>query len=116
MADKRYCSVEFSEITPVPCPCGMTRRAYIAESDGKTSFHVVEIKKEARRHYHKNHQEVYYILEGNGFIEADGESIPVKPGSSVLIRELCRHRAIGDLKIVNVSIPAFDAKDEWFDE
>ena len=33
-----------------------------------------------------------------------------------LDRESCRHRALGDLKIVNVSLPVFDPRDEWFDE
>ncbi len=27
----------------------------------------------------------------------------------------CRHRAVGKMKIVNVSIHAFDPEDEWFD-
>ena len=35
--------------------------------------------------------------------------------SSVLIKPGCRHRAVGDLKIVNVPVPAFDPEDEWFD-
>ncbi len=28
---------------------------------------------------------------------------------------VCRHRAIGKMKIVNIPIPAFDPHDEWFD-
>jgi hypothetical protein len=35
------------------------------------------------------------------------EYLFIKPG--------CRHRAVGKMRIVNVSIPAFDPKDEWFD-
>ncbi len=113
---KRYVVADFTDIAPVPCPCGMTRRAFVDSSDGQVSFHVVDIKKDARKHYHKNHVEIYYILEGTGFLEVDEEKIPVKPGVSVLIRESCRHRALGDLKIVNVSLPVFDPRDEWFDE
>lgn len=113
--EKRYASVDFAEIVPVPCPCGMSGRAFIAESGNRASFHVVEIKKDAERHYHRSHIEIYYVLEGTGFLEADGEKIPLFPGKSVLLQEFCRHRAIGKLKIANVSIPAFDPDDEWFD-
>ena len=113
--EKRYAQVNFADIVPVPCPCGMSKRAFIEESNGDVSFHVVEISKEARKHYHKEHQEVYFILKGTGFLEVDDEKIPVKEGSSVLIKKYCRHRALGDLLIANVSLPAFDAEDEYFD-
>lgn len=113
--EKRYAVADFTEILPTPCPCGMTRRAFIAESEGRASFHVVEIRKDARKHYHRKHAEIYYVLEGAGILEVDNETVPLSPGKSVLIREFCRHRAVGVLKIVNVSIPAFDPKDEWFD-
>jgi mannose-6-phosphate isomerase-like protein (cupin superfamily) len=59
--------------------------------------------------------EIYYILEGEGFMELDGERIAVRPMSSVLIKPGCRHRAVGRMKIINVPIPAFDPADEWFD-
>ena len=59
--------------------------------------------------------EIYLILEGEGHVELDGELYPVKPMSTILIKPGCRHRAIGQLKIVNIPVPAFDPHDEWFD-
>ena len=59
--------------------------------------------------------EIYLVLEGEGHMELDGELIPIKPMSSIMIKPGCRHRAIGKLKIVNVAIPAFDERDEYFD-
>jgi mannose-6-phosphate isomerase-like protein (cupin superfamily) len=56
------------------------------------------------------------VLEGSGHLELDGESFPVAPGTAVLIKPGCRHRAVGPMKILNVPIPAFDPADEWFDE
>lgn len=114
-SEKRYFIADFSEIIPVRCPCGTSSRAFIAESGNRASFHVIDIKKDAERHYHKNHIEIYYVLKGTGFIEADNETIPLSPGKAVMIQELCRHRVIGKLKIANVSIPAYDPEDEWFD-
>ena len=48
-------------------------------------------------------------------MELDKEKIPVKPNITILIKPGCRHRAIGDMKISNVPIPAFDPQDEWFE-
>ena len=112
---KRYAVEHFSEITPVPCPCGMSRRAFVESSGGAATFHIVEIKKDAQLHYHKNHFEMYLILEGEGVMELDGDKVPVKQGSTVYIPAGCRHRALGQLKVANVSVPAFDPADEYFD-
>ena len=48
-------------------------------------------------------------------MELDGTQLPVRPGSCILIKPGCRHRAIGPLKLINVPIPAFRSDDEWFD-
>lgn len=111
---KRYKVQNFNEIEPVPCPCGNSRRAFIG-FDGRATFHQVDIKKDAQKHYHKNHYEIYLILEGSGHMELDDDLIPVEKGSTIFIQEYCRHRAVGNMKIVNVSVPAFDPADEYFD-
>lgn len=45
-------------------------------------------------------------------MELDGQRVPVGPGSSILIRPGCRHRAVGSLTILNMPIPRFDPDDE----
>lgn len=115
MSEKRYSIIDVNSLEPVGCPCGSTRRAFTDDPDQTGSLHVVDIHEEARTHYHKKLTEIYYVLEGDGQIELDGELHDVGPGSSVLIKPGCRHRAIGKLKIINVSVPAFDSADEWFD-
>ena len=50
------------------------------------------------------------VLEGEGFIELDGERVPAKPMTAVFIKPGCRHRAVGQMKIINIPIPAFDLK------
>ena len=55
------------------------------------------------------------FLEGEGFMELDGDKVPVKPGNTVYIPAGCRHRALGQIKIANVSVPSFDPEDEYFD-
>ena len=112
---KRFEKVSVTDIEPVRCPCGMTRRAFADLPDKTASLHLVEIREDARVHYHERLTEIYLILEGEGYMELDGERIPVKPMDAVFIRPLCRHRAVGRMKVVNIPIPAFDPTDEHFD-
>lgn len=112
---KPYTITQLDELPPAKCPCGYTRRAFVHPENDVASLHLVEITEDARTHYHKNMTEIYLVLEGEGFIELDGDPIPVKPMTSVLIPPGCRHRAIGDLKVSVIAIPTFDENDEWFD-
>jgi mannose-6-phosphate isomerase-like protein (cupin superfamily) len=105
----------FDEIDAVKCPCGFAKRAFALPDNETATLHVVEIEEDAKVHYHKTHTEIYLILEGQGHLELDGQRVPVWPFSAVLIKPLCRHRAVGKLRIVNVCIPPFDPADEWFD-
>lgn len=110
-----YLIAQLDQIDPLRCPCGFTRRAFASAANSVASVHQVDIQLDAQTHYHKKMTEIYIVLEGEGEIELDGKAFPVKPMTSVMIRPGCRHRAIGKLKIINVAIPAFDPKDEWFD-
>ncbi|MDD7986537.1 cupin domain-containing protein [Lentisphaera marina] len=112
---KKYRVSHFDELETVNCPCGTTRRAFIDDPDKIASIHMVDIKKDSELHYHKKMTEIYLILEGEGHMELDGELIPVRKDSTILIKPGCRHRAIGKMKIVNIPVPAFDPNDEYFD-
>ena len=112
---KNYEVAEFDKITEVECPCGFSRRSFTEEPEKKVSLHIVNIKKDSKVHFHKKSTEVYYILEGDGYMELDEDKISVTPGTAVLIKPYCRHRAVGNLKILNVVTPAFNSADEWFD-
>ena len=103
------------EIDGVECPCGESRRAFVSPDNPVASVHLVDITEDARVHYHKKLTEIYLVLEGEGAVELDGEAVPVKPLTAVLIKPGCRHRAVGRMRIVNVPVPAFDPEDEWFD-
>lgn len=111
----RYLLADLTAIDPVRCPCGFSRRAFATPENSLSTLHIVDIQEDSRTHYHKKMTEIYLVLEGEGHIELDGELVPIKPMTSIMIKPGCRHRAIGKLKIVNVAIPAFDEADEWFD-
>jgi mannose-6-phosphate isomerase-like protein (cupin superfamily) len=113
--EPRYRVVQLREQPSVPCPCGLAKRAFQGESEGVASMHIVEIKQDSELHYHKRTTEFYYVLEGRGEIELDGERFEIGPGAAIMIKPECRHRAIGQLTILNVPVPAFDPTDEWLD-
>lgn len=112
---KNYLVTQLDAVPAVPCPCGTSRRGFAVPENTVATIHLVDISIDARAHYHKKMTEIYLVLEGEGFMELDGERIPVKPMTSVFIKPGCRHRLVGRYRIVNVPIPAFDPADEWFD-
>ena len=79
-------------------------------------MHLTDISADSQTHYHKRMTEIYAVLEGEGTIELDGRSYPLRPLASVMIHPGCQHRARGRLRILNIPIPAFDPEDEFFDE
>jgi mannose-6-phosphate isomerase-like protein (cupin superfamily) len=111
----KYMIAQLDEIAAVKCPCGFSRRAFVSNDNPVATMHVVDIAEDARLHYHKKLTELYLVLEGSGYMELDGEQVPVKPLTAIFIKPGCRHRAVGKMRIANVTIPAFDAEDEWFD-
>jgi len=110
----RHAAVQLDELPPKRCSCGTTRRAFIGESQGRASVHLLDVDA-AITHHHKVATEVYVILEGVGEVELDGVRYPARPMSAFLIKPGCRHRAIGDLKALVICLPAANDADEYFD-
>jgi len=113
---KNYLITQLDEINPTPCPCGSAKRAFVSPDNPVVSIHMVDISADSRVHYHKKLTEVYLILEGQGHMELDGERVPVRPMTAILIKPGCRHRAVGRMRVVNIPVPTFDPQDEWFDD
>lgn len=112
---KKYLVSRLDQIPAQNCPCGTTRRGFIDPANEIASVHLVDIKEDAQPHYHKSTTEIYVVLEGRGTLEIDGDAVPLVPMTSVMIQPGARHRAVGQLKILNIAIPKFDPADEWFD-
>ena len=100
----------------MPCPCGFSTRILTAADGGPCSVHVTRIR-DSVRHYHADTTEVYYVLEGTGRMELNGEWVDVKPGSVIQIDAGTRHRLIADDEVTTVvmAMPAFNPADEHFD-
>ena len=110
-----YVVAQMDELDTLRCPCGVTRRAFISPDNPVATLHLLDVQIDARLHYHKKLTEIYLVLEGEGSLELDGQLVPVKPMTAVMIKPGCRHRAVGKLRVAVIPTPAFDPADEWFD-
>ena len=99
------------EIEAVPCPCGESRRLITRADSRNLGLHVTHICA-GETHYHERTEEIYYVLEGEGFIELDGKAHEIRPGTAIYIPIGVRHRGRGDFAAVIVTHPAFDPEDE----
>ena len=109
--------VDLTALPAVECPCGQARRAFADRDDFPGTVHLTQIEKSARTHYHKDHTEVYVILEcePDAAMELDGRLVPVKQKTSILIPPGTRHRAVGQMQVLILCLPKFDSSDEHFD-
>lgn len=68
------------------------------------------------RHYHKLSEEFYFVLEGTGDMEVDGETQRVGPGDAILIPAGAWHQitAVADLRFLCCCAPPYDHADTYF--
>jgi mannose-6-phosphate isomerase-like protein (cupin superfamily) len=70
------------------------------------------------RHYHAESEEIYYVVEGSGEMELEGERCPVAAGDAVLIPTGARHQIRADadgLRFLCCCAPAYRHEDTFFD-
>jgi mannose-6-phosphate isomerase-like protein (cupin superfamily) len=70
------------------------------------------------RHYHAETEEIYYVVEGSGEMELDGDRRPVAVGDAVLIPHGARHQIRADdsgLRFLCCCAPAYRHEDTFFD-
>jgi mannose-6-phosphate isomerase-like protein (cupin superfamily) len=69
------------------------------------------------RHYHRASEEVYFLLDGTGVLELDGQLRDVQPGDAVLIPPGSWHqiRALEPLRFLCCCSPAYSHSDTFFE-
>ena len=110
-------SIRRAESSPtVPCPCGQSTRIVSAVDGLGCSFHITEIR-DSVRHYHQKTAELYYILDGSGKMELNGDWFDIDVGDVITIAAGTRHRLVSEqgVRTIVVGVPAFDPADEFFD-
>ncbi|CAN5266634.1 cupin domain-containing protein [soil metagenome] len=68
------------------------------------------------RHYHKLSEEFYFLLEGRGTMEIDGERRPVSAGDAILIPPGAWHQisAATPLRFLCCCAPPYSHEDTFF--
>ncbi len=73
----------------------------------------------AERHYHRECEEIYYLVEGSGEMEVDGERARVGPGDAILIPPGAWHQIRADesgrLRFLCCCAPAYRHEDTFFE-
>ena len=70
------------------------------------------------RHYHRESEEIYFLLEGGGLMEVEGETREVVPGDAVLIPPGAQHtlRAGPEgARLLCCCAPPYRHEDTFFD-
>ena len=113
---KGYLVRRIDEAPTVPCPCGQSTRALTRADTPVCNFHITFIQ-DSVRHYHKECTEVYYILEGRGKMEMNGDEIDIAPGMVLYIEPYTRHRLWSPqgVRTIVFGVPALRMEDEYFD-
>jgi len=72
---------------------------------------------ETERHYHKLSEELYYLLEGKGLMEIEGEEREVRPGDAILIPSGAWHqiKATESLRFLCCCAPPYQHDDTYFE-
>ncbi|HXG11802.1 MAG TPA: cupin domain-containing protein [Gemmataceae bacterium] len=114
-ATRGYLVRRLQEAPTVPCSCGQSTRPLTRADTPTCNLHVTFIK-DSVKHYHKECTEVYYILEGHGKMELNGDVIDVEPGTVVYIEPYTAHRLWSEegVRTIVFGVPAFRPDDEFY--
>jgi mannose-6-phosphate isomerase-like protein (cupin superfamily) len=72
-----------------------------------------------QRHYHRLSEEFYFILEGTGEMEIDGQTQPVSPGDAILIPPGAWHQITAHpdtpVRLLCCCAPPYSHEDTYFE-
>ena len=78
---------------------------------------TVPASRSTQRHYHRLSEEFYFILEGRGTMEIDGEHREVEPGDAIVIPPRAWHTitARETLRFLCCCAPPYSHDDTYFE-
>ena len=79
---------------------------------------TLEPSEATKRHYHRETEEIYFVLKGSGTMEVDGRTQTVRPGDAVLIPAGAWHQlentGSSELRILCCCAPPYSHEDTFF--
>ena len=70
-------------------------------------------------HYHKTFDEIFYVLDGKGVAESNGETFEIEKGGSFVVNRGEFHAVStrGEaLSVLTICLPHFDLRDIFYDK
>lgn len=88
------------------------------DTDPLASTFVIWVKNSVKEHYHQDHTEIVYVMEGTGVMTLGEETREVKPGDYIFIPKGTHHSvkvtSTDPMKVLSVQTPEFDGSDRVF--
>ncbi|WP_303450923.1 cupin domain-containing protein [Colwellia sp. 1_MG-2023] len=128
----KFLSFYLSLFLTTPCLAGADLSSYTAPSDMKnlhidelssgdsSSEFIIFVRNEVKSHFHKEHTELIYVLEGEGLFLLDDTKQIIKPGDFIRVNKGVVHSVKVTskipLKVLSIQTPKFIGKDRYFVE
>lgn len=101
----RFLRRDPADVRPWAETCGQIR-CLIEEKDAAAGeVHHVRIQ-DAKLHFHERTDEFYYVIAGRGRMILDDEEIELHEGVVVYVPRGVKHKAVGELTVLTVCVPA----------
>lgn len=88
---------------------------YEIDSDPLASTYIIWVKHDVAEHYHAEHTEIVYVLEGTGVMTLGDLTRTIRPGDYVFIPKGTKHsvevKSESPMKVLSVQTPQFDGSD-----
>ena len=101
----KYVRRDPQEIEGISDPCGTVWPMFTESDTSVAEFFIVE-SHDAIPHYHTKITEFYHVIDGSGKLILDDEEVELHKGVTVMINPGTTHRAVGDLSVIVVCVPA----------
>lgn len=100
------------DVKPIEDPCGLLRELY--KSENLSIAHVVVLG-DARKHMHKEMEEVYYVEKGEGQLVIGDKVLDIRQGDTIPIPKNtwhCLKKLEGkELEVLVITYPKYDHDD-----
>lgn len=102
-----------SEVPETESSCGL-EKGLCGIIDGGAARACSMALTNVEAHYHKRTTEIYYVLDGQGVVQLNGEEHPVRKGSFMHIPPGVVHSFTGQAKVLIIGVPAISTDDDMF--
>lgn len=102
-----------SEVPETESSCGL-EKGLCGIIDGGAARACSMALTNVEAHFHKRTTEIYYVLDGQGVVQLNGEEHRVRKGSFMHIPPGVVHSFTGQAKVLIIGVPAISTDDDMF--